>query len=81
MNQDQAVFQNTIRSLVIVDDETLIATEQLSVSLNSIKIYFLLKDDKNNTYFGLKLFRAIHVRFPYIIWIHGSKELWILNVK
>jgi hypothetical protein len=45
-----------IKSLVIFDEETLIATEQLSSSMNSIKLYFFCKDDKLNTNFGLKLF-------------------------
>jgi len=40
----------------MLDEDTLLATEQMSASLNSIKIYFLLKEDKNNTSFGLTLF-------------------------
>jgi hypothetical protein len=78
---EQNPFSNTLKSVTILDKDTIIVTEQLTYSNNSLKIYYLYKEEKLNTAYIVKPFRAAHIRYPFYILIHGSKEVWVINLK
>lgn len=69
-----------IKSMSFVDKDTLIVSE-MSYYTSSLKIYYLFKEEKLNTSFIVKPFRSAHIRYPFYIFIHGSKEIWMINLK
>jgi hypothetical protein len=76
---DDNPLSATIKSIHIVNNESLIVVEQLYNS--SLKAYFLYKDERSNTAFMVKPFRSSQIRYPFYMFVHGSKEIWAINVK